>query len=414
MLRLGLCVFMAAWLVFSEMGLSQPVAQPRVVARVEIPAAEIRGHSVDERSFGACFSPNVAMLTVCCGQKIKVWEVPSGRELIELPGHAVQAVAARFSPDGAMFVSIDSEETVRIWRVSAEDWQLIDEIEPGDLPPRAEGARKVRAGPSLHGWTPAFSPDGRLLAWASRPFHREDRVRVWDLEGRAEVAVLPVDGLVHLLSFSSDGELLKAIVISRVRAKDVHEIWQWSTSSFQRQKRKTPRYDFSFRHLGEKTFAPTSFSPDGELRVERRMTGEFLRITDLTTGRSGVYPGFPPLSPELKIRLAQAGHPGAGNSVVSSMSVSPDKGTVAIGMILSGSVVLWDVATGGPRARLDDPVPGAACALANAFSPDGRYLFTVSFHPARALAQSDAGAGWRRVGYVWDLQGESGAPVYRP
>ena len=109
------------------------------------------------------------------------------------------------------------------------------------------------------------------------------------------------------------------------------------------------------------------------------------------------------------------GYPCVGTSGVSSIVLSPDKRTVAIGMSLSGSVVLWDVPTGAARARLDDPVPGAACALANAFSPDGRYLFTVSFHRAQTSGATGNDAPWERVGLVWDLEGDgvSGQSVYR-
>ena len=135
----------------------------------------------------------------------------------------------------------------------------------------------------------------------------------------------------------------------------------------------------------------------------------------MTTGRSAVYPGFPPLSPDQRRTRARMGYPCVGNSGVSSIVLSPDKRTVAIGMSLSGSVVLWDVPTGAARARLDDPVPGAACALANAFSPDGRYLFTVSFHRAQASGETGNDAPWERVGLVWDLEGDgvSGQSVYR-
>ena len=406
MIRLGLCVFLAAWVGFGEMGPSQPVAQPRVVARVAFPALSRKR---DSSSAGACFSPSGEMLAVCCREKVKICKLPSGRELIEFPGHTDFAAATRFSPDGTRFVSMDSDENVRIWRISVEEWTLIDEIESGDVAPSPERSLKMRVPSSAYAHGLAFSPDARLLAWVSRPFHREDRVKVWDLERREEVAVLPVDGLVDLVTFSSDGSFLKAIVVRRVRARDVHQIRLWSTSTFERENKTSPRYELDLHHWGQR-----SFSPDAELRVEFKSTGELLRVTHLTTGRSAVYPGFPPVSPELK-RTLGPGIPGLPTTVVCSMVVSPDKTTVAIGTNQAGAVVLWDVPAGRPRARLDNPAPGAVSTFASAFSPDGGYLFTISYHRPQEVGQTHGEVIWERVGLVWDVQGDgvTGQSVYR-
>ncbi|WP_328435338.1 WD40 repeat domain-containing protein [Nocardia puris] len=109
-----------------------------------------------------------------------------------------------------------------------------------------------------------------------------------------------------------------------------------------------------------------------------------------------------PVAPEIVATLGSA-----NGSPVSAMRFSPDGRLLATGD-WSGTVKLWDTATGNPEATLgvhDSPpdAPRKDIVYSIAFSPDGRYL------------ASGAGDGTVRI---WDLEARSlrSAPlsVYRP
>ena len=112
-------ILAAGWLLCGSDGLAQVRGEPRVVFQVGL-------SRVDPY---ATFSSDGKMLAVCSGQNVKVWEVPGGREVAELPGHEENAIAVAFSSDGTTFASRDSERAVRTWRTSPEGWELLDEIE---------------------------------------------------------------------------------------------------------------------------------------------------------------------------------------------------------------------------------------------------------------------------------------------
>ncbi len=89
---------------------------------------------------------------------IRVWDVPSGREVCQLTGHTSWVGSLAFSPDGTRIASASDDATVRLWD--------------------AESGREVL---TLHGHgasvnSVAFSRDGRWLASASN----NGTIRLWD------------------------------------------------------------------------------------------------------------------------------------------------------------------------------------------------------------------------------------------
>jgi WD40 repeat protein len=114
---------------------------------------------------------------------VRLWEVPSGRELLCLRGGApVHAVA--FSPGGKL-AAVDGDGTVRIWEVPSGRQRLC-----------------LRCGTSLE--AVAFSPRGSLLAAAGA----DGVVHVWEAASGEKVLVLRHGGPVHAVAFSPDGQHL--------------------------------------------------------------------------------------------------------------------------------------------------------------------------------------------------------------
>src|SRR5262249_52819751 len=83
---------------------------------------------------------------------VKVWDVPGGREIATLRGHAGEVWAVAFSPDGRTLASGDG------------DWNRPGEVKLWDTATWRERPGLGRAGDALC-W--AFAPRGRALAAGS-------------------------------------------------------------------------------------------------------------------------------------------------------------------------------------------------------------------------------------------------------
>jgi WD40 repeat protein len=96
-----------------------------------------------------------------------------------------------FSPDGALLARASREGTVSLWDVASGE--LVDVLRGHLL-----GVHDV-----------AFSPDGQRLASASA---KNEAVKLWDVASRHEVATLAGEGsLFDRVKFSPDGTLLVGI-----------------------------------------------------------------------------------------------------------------------------------------------------------------------------------------------------------
>jgi WD40 repeat protein len=165
---------------------------------------------------------------------LKLYDVPSGREITALPAHTVAELALAFGPDGRSLAALDADGRMHVWDVAA----------------RAElgAARGYQL--SLYNCL-AFSPDGQLLA-ASGPA-TEDQiggVKLWDARTLApRLAPVPYATAVSALAFSADG---KTLAVATVVDNAVH-LWDTITGK---------ERAVLARHSGH--VLALAFSPDGK------------------------------------------------------------------------------------------------------------------------------------------------------
>jgi WD40 repeat protein len=115
---------------------------------------------------------------------VRLWDVKEGKELRAFRGHRAAVTAVAFLPSGRRFVSASMDGSVRLWE--AETGALVRQME------HAGGVHDV-----------AVSPDGRTALSAGWEDHQ---ARLWDLEaGREQCRLEGHTGRVLGVAFSPDG-----------------------------------------------------------------------------------------------------------------------------------------------------------------------------------------------------------------
>ena len=172
-----------SWVAVAELGLGSvslvSTAGNRPPVRCPQPGA-----------FEATFSPDDKLLATSTignqGTPVRIWEVPSGRKVHELPDTAYSRVA--FTPDGRWLVT-GTSTAYQFWKVGT--WE--------------RGLRILRPGRNNTG-PMAFSADGRMMACMPEPL----TVKLLDPNTGSELATLtpPTPTSVEDLCFSPDGAKL--------------------------------------------------------------------------------------------------------------------------------------------------------------------------------------------------------------
>ncbi len=271
---------------------------------------------------------------------VRVWEYPSGREVLQLRGHEGIVRWIAFSPDGDLIATAAFDRTARIWDARTGDPLMV-----------LRGHEDF-----LHGVI--FHPSGREIATISE----DCTARIWSVDPRpVDVTCAPSRSL--RLAFP-EGEARSPDGRSRVTISDLDR----ATLEI-RDGAEVRRFDLEheFGALGAR------FAPAGDLLVTgMKLVGEGMAVVwDVPSGR-----------PELEVRM-RGGVKGA--ALLSSQRRLVTSSTI-------GTVRLWDLDSGELVATFEGHDRWATCC---AYSPDGRSFATGSFdHTARIW---DASTGAERL-----------------
>ncbi len=132
--------------------------------------------------------------------QLSVRRVADDQEVVRLPGFGVRVVETRFSPDGR-YLAAQYEWGKRhnyVWDLS-----------------RREALVKVPYG--IHGSSPAFSPDSRLVALPQS----DQSIRIWELPSGTPWKDLTLGPRVQQVRFHPDGRRLAVVSGSTIQLRDL-------------------------------------------------------------------------------------------------------------------------------------------------------------------------------------------------
>jgi WD40 repeat protein/energy-coupling factor transporter ATP-binding protein EcfA2 len=306
--------------------------------------------------------------------KILSWsDIPTSFDttsITETPEATPDITAIAFSPDSKQVVAIaQNSSQVKLWSVD------------GTLARQIEATQPVTQ--------VSFSPDGKWIATASI----DRSISIWQANtGQLQVR-LTQPGEVNSLQFSPDGQRL----LSSGTDGFAH-LWQLTASS---DAPLTAKLIKSLQHPDAVNSA--SFSPkgqwiatacdDGIVRLWEIATGQLRRTLAQTAQAEHVPKPVQPTSNQPTVDLTSV-HP------VVKVLFSPDEQLVAT-TGANHQVWLWDVGTGGLRAKLSGQgntaqIDRAEGSAAIAFSPDSQQLITTGQVQANQEVSHSA--------YLWNTQ----------
>jgi WD40 repeat protein/serine/threonine protein kinase len=252
---------------------------------------EFVGHDQTQLVNRVAFSPDGSVLaTASDDQSIILWDVNSGEAIKTLSGHTAWVQSVTFGPDKSLLVSGGGDRMVKVW--DAASGELLHSLE----------------GHSAPLWDTAISDDGAMLASASG----DGTARVWETQsGRLLYSLAAHNGQVFNVDFHPDGNMLAT-------GGGDGNIFLWNLDSGKVM--GDPLTGHAAAVLG------VAFSPDGQT-LASASTDSTVALWDLDTRQqSQVF--------------------GNHNAGVNTVEFSPDGELLASGD-LGGLGILWDVSPDG-------------------------------------------------------------------
>ncbi len=205
------------------------------------------------------FSPDDKLLASSGGGLLRLWDVPSGKELrhIELPSPKFNinvTMPPAFSPDGKLVALSCADRTVHVWETdTGKDRYQFEALQgPGEQL--------------------LFDPDGRRLALAGSG----GPVRVWDLKQKKLVGEFGDQVSSYFVAFSADGTTLTAVSRGGGPGLEKKVLCVWDGASGKELRRRAFETEGKFMH---------ALSPDGTLYATPTADGAAVCLLDLATGK---------------------------------------------------------------------------------------------------------------------------------
>jgi WD40 repeat protein len=294
---------------------------------------DLRGHT--RTVCAVAFSPDGRLASGGFDQTIKLWDLATGQEALTLRGHFDAVWKLAFSPDGYQLVSASHDMTVRVW--DANPSQGLADSAWLTLRGHQGSVRGV-----------AFSPDGRSLASAGL----DKTVKVWDAWTGKELTTLHAHHAVVGVAFSPDGKQLAAGGAAMLKT--------WDTTTW-KEVRSFPR---------PLNVAGVAFSPPDARFLAAAGADEAGKVVWIFNATNGQ---------EIH-RLRDH------NWLIHDVAFDPT-GQVVASASADRTVHIWDVQAGKELLTLQPKHAGGVTTVA--FSPDGNYL---------------ASGGMDRTVKIWDAR----------